>query len=106
MSYNDQQYQKTFLGNPSIAAQTLGGTAQIFSGSGTIHAVIVGTTSGTAFRVFDSTAQTGVTVTNGSTAIVLKASIAENTYPINMSIANGLYVSFGINGTYTVLWSQ
>ncbi len=106
--YNNRQYQRTFLGNsPAIAAGTLGGTAQIFSGAGTFHGVIVGTTTATAFVVADCINQTGIVVTNGSTTMLLKASITEGNYvDIDAAIANGLYVTFGINGTYTVLWSQ
>lgn len=106
MSYNDKQYQKTFLGNPSIAATILGGTAQIFSGSGTLHGIIVGTTTGTVFVVSDSSTQVLNVLTNNSTAMLLKASIAEQTVYPDMAIANGLYVTFGVNGTYTVLWQQ
>ncbi len=107
MGYNNRQYQKTFLGNPSVAAGILGGTAQIFLGAGTIHGVVVGTTTGTQFVLADTNALTGIVVTNGSTAILLKSSIAEGVYTnIDASIANGLYVTFGVNGTYTVLWSQ
>ncbi len=108
MGYNNRQYEKTFVGNPSVAATVLGGTAMIFSGAGTLHGIVVGTTTGTAFLVFDTAAgQTRQYVTNGSTAMVLKASVAEGSFTdIDMSIANGLYVTFGINGQYTVLWSQ
>ncbi len=110
MGYNNRQYQKTFLGNPSQADALTGingGTAQIFSGAGIFHGVIVGTTTGTVFVVSDSISQTGVAVNNGSTAMVLKASIAEGNYTnIDLSIANGLYVTFGGKGTYTVLWEK
>ncbi len=106
MGYNNRQYQKTFLGNTALAAGTLGGTAQIFTGSGTFHGVVVGTTTGTAFIVSDSSNQVLNILQNGSTAVLLKASVAENTYPADLAIANGLYVTFGVNGTYTVLWSQ
>ncbi len=106
--YNSNQFQKTFLGNsPAVAAGILGGTAQIFTGSGTFHGVIVGTTTGTAFVVADCVNQTGIVVTNGSTAMLLKASVTEGDYTdVDMAIANGLYVTFGVNGTYTVLWTK
>ncbi len=104
--YNSKEFQKTFLGNTAAVASLIGGTAQIFTGRGTFHGVIVGTTTGTAFAVSDSTGLTGITFSNGSTAMILKASIAERLYEADMIIANGLYVSFGVNGTYTVLWSQ
>ncbi len=107
MGYNNRQYQRTFLGNPSAAVGSLGSTAQLFTGSGTLHGIIVGTTSGTAFGVFDTITQSSWRVSDNSTTILLKASIAEGNYvDIDAAIANGLYVSFAINGTYTVLWSQ
>jgi len=106
MGYNNRQYQKTFLGNPAAASGLLGGTAQIFTGSGTFHGVVVGTTTGTVFVVADTTGQTGVVVNNGSTAMLLKASIAEKDFLPDFQIANGLYVTFGVNRTYTILWSQ
>ncbi len=104
--YNANQYQRTFLGNPSAASGTLGGTAQIFTGSGTLHGIVVGTTTGTAFVVSDSTGQVLNVLQNCSTAVLLKASVAENFYEIDAAIANGLYVTFGVQGTYTVLWQK
>ncbi len=104
MSYNNRQYQRTFLGNPSGIPTP--GTSQIFSGAGTFHGVVVGTTAASAFCVFDTIGQTGIFVTNGSTAMILKTSVAEGVYLADMSIASGLYVSFAGTGTYTVLWSQ
>ncbi len=106
--YNSNQFQRTFLGNfPTVSVGLIGGTAQIFTGSGTFHGVVVGTTTGTVFVVADCVNQTGIVVTNGSTAMLLKASVAEAAYTnIDAAIANGLYVTFGINGTYTVLWSK
>ncbi len=106
MSYNEKQYQKTFLGTPGAVASLIGGTAQIFSGSGTFHGVVVGTTTATQFVIADSVNQAGITVNNGSTAMLLKSSVAEGEYTADFAIANGLYVTFGINGTYTVLWSK
>lgn len=105
--YNAYQYNRTTLGTfPSGVAGILGGTAQVFTGPGTFHGVVVGTTTGTAFTAFDTTGQTAITVLNGSTAMILKASITENTYTADMVMANGLYVTFGVNGTYTVLWTK
>ncbi len=106
MGFNNKQYNRTFLGTPGLAAGTIGGTAQIFSGAGTFHGVVVGTTTATQFVVSDSVLQTGIVVTNGSTVMLLKSSVAEQTVLPDAAIANGLYVTFGINGTYTVLWSQ
>ncbi len=107
MGYNNRQYQRTFLGAPGALSGAFGGTAQIFTGAGTFHGVVVGTTNGTAFVVSDSAGLTGIAVTSGSTVMVLKSSITEGIYTnIDAAIANGLYISFGINGTYTVLWSQ
>ncbi len=107
MGYNNRQYEKTFLGNPSLAATALGGTALIFSGAGTFHGIVIGTTTGTVFVVSDSVSQTGIKLTDGSTAMLFKASLAEGSYTdIDASMANGLYVTFGVNGTYTVLWTK
>ncbi len=105
--YNNKQFQGTAIGVfPAGVVGVLGGTAQIFSGPGTFHGVVVGTTTGTAFAAFDVTDQTGITVSSGTTAMILKASIVEGDYEVNRYMANGLYVTFGRNGTYTVLWSQ
>ncbi len=105
--YNANQYQKTFLGGAVQAAGLIGGTAQIFSGQGTLHGIVVSTTTGTQFIVSDSVAQTGTILTDGSTAMILKASVTEGVFtPIDAVFSKGLYVTFGVSGSYTVLWTK
>lgn len=94
--YNSKQYEVAYL--------TGGTTSQIFTGNGTLHAVIVGTTTSTVFNAFDMV--NPGTVTNTSTVMVLKASVAEGDYILDAKIANGLYITFGTAGTYTVLWTK
>lgn len=94
--YNNREYKQTYL--------TGGTTAQVFTGRGTLHAIVVGTTAATAVDVFDMV--NPGTVTNTATVMVLKASVAENTYLIDAVMANGCYVTYGSGGTYTVLWTQ
>lgn len=89
--YNTREYIPAYI--------TAGSTAQIFTGKGILHSIIVGTTTSTAVTFFYGT-------TIGSTTILLKASIAENTYPIDMVVPNGLYMTYGSGGTYTVLYTK
>lgn len=103
--YNAYQYNKTALGNASVVS-LIGGTAQIFSGPGTIHAIVVGTTSSTAFVAFDMVDPGSAAPLTSGTVAILKSSIAENTYLLDAVIAQGLYVRFGTGGTYTVLWTK
>ncbi len=107
MGFNNRQYQRTFLTGTASGSNLAGGTAQIFSGAGTFHGVVVGTTTGTQMVVADAINQTGIVMQNSSTVMILKASIAEGNYiDIDASIANGLYVAYGASGTYTILWSK
>lgn len=95
--FNNREYEKTYL--------TGGTTSQIFSGKGLLHGIVVGTTTSTAIAAFDMV-QTGSLVPT-STAMILKASIAEGNYSdLDMNFANGLYITYGTAGTYTVIWSK
>lgn len=96
MSYNTREYQGTLL--------TTTGTAQVFTGKGILHGILVGNTTATELRVFDMI--NPGTITTTGTVAVLKASIAENTYLVDMSIASGVYITSGAGGTYTVLWTK
>ena len=91
--YNIQEYE---------AVAGTGGQQVIFTGKGILHSIIVGNTTGTAVQVADSVT---VNVTSG-TFLILKASIAEGTYLIDASIANGLVVSNAIAGSYCVLYTK
>lgn len=89
MSYNNREYVPTHISAAS--------SSQIFTGRGTIHNIVVNSTTATIFGIYD-----GV----GSSTIVigkLKASVTENTYQYDAVIANGLYIECGA-GDYTILW--
>lgn len=92
MAYNNRLYVPLHLSG--------GTTSQVFTGPGTLHAIVVNTTTNTAMGVYDSVAAlTG-------TLAVLKASIAENTYEYDVVCANGLYLTLGAAGDYTVVWTK
>lgn len=93
MAYNNREFKPTHI--------TTGSTNQVFTGKGILHSVVVNATSSSAFAIFDS----AVGATTGTLAI-LKASIVENTYTYDATIANGLYITNGTTGDYTVLWVQ
>lgn len=95
-TYNNREYIKAYL--------TGGSTAQVFTGRGTLHSIIVGTTAASPVSVFDMV--NPGTLTNTGTAMVLKASVAENTFPIDIVMANGCYIAYGSGGTYTVVYTQ
>ncbi len=91
--YNNREYVPTHVSGTT-------GT-QIFTGKGVLHNIVVNATTATAFGVFDEASN----IFSGTMAI-LKASVAENSYNYDATVANGLYVTCGINGDYTVLWSK
>ena len=90
--YNNREYNPAYITNAT--------STQIFTGKGIVRAVIVGTTTGTAFVVYDSVGTTTGTV------CLLKSSVAENTYTLDATIAKGLFLTMGIAGTYTVTWTK
>lgn len=90
--YNNREYIPVYV--------TAGSTAQIFAGKGILHAIIVGTTAATPVVFY------GGTTASGSTTVLLKSSIVEGTYPIDAVIPNGLYMTYGAAGTYTVLYTK
>lgn len=85
-------YAKTY-----IATAT---TTQVFTGPGTLHAIVVNTTAAGAISVIDNT--TGSTVNVAS----LKASVAEGTYTYNISMALGCRIITAGASDITVCWSQ
>lgn len=90
--FNGKEYQYTNLTGAT--------TNQVFTGKGTLFAVVVNSTTATAFGIYDGIASTSQPVG------ILKASVAENTYIYNSTISSGLYVTFGTSGNYTVLWAK
>ncbi len=94
--YNNRQYQYTLISGVS--------QNQIFTGRGTFHGVVVGSTSIAALKIGD--AITGTSSTVGT----LKASIAEGDYLYDASISAGLRITLdgttSAPGSYTVLWTQ
>ena len=94
--FNNREYQNTLI---TTISQN-----QIFTGRGTFHGVVVGSSSIAALKIGD--AITGTSATVGT----LRASVAEGDYLYDTVIANGLRVTldgatFG-GGVYTVLWSK
>jgi hypothetical protein len=89
--YNNFEYKPTHV--------TTSSTTQVFTGKGVLHSIIVNATAASTFAIFDS----AIGITSGTVAI-LKASVAENTYTYDATIANGLYIVNGTTGDYTVMW--
>lgn len=95
--YNNQEYRMMYLqGGP--------GTAQIFSGRGRLHNIMVGITNSQSIQVFDMV--NPGTLSNTNTAMVLKASVAEGNYFCDAAFANGCYLTYGAGGAYTVTYTQ
>jgi hypothetical protein len=94
--YNNLEYQKTFLTGAT--------TAQIFSGKGTLHSIVVGLTSTSSAFLFDMVNPGTLATTN--TAIALKPSVSEGVYNFDAAFANGCYLTCGTGGNYTVLWTK
>ncbi len=89
--YNNREYNPTHI--------TTGTTAQIFTGKGILHNIVVNTSTGTAVAMYDSIGA------NTGTIAILKSSISEGTYSYDATVANGLYITHG-TGDYTVLWTR
>ncbi len=92
MAYNNREYIPTHITGST--------TTLVFSGKGTFHGIVVNATTGTAIGIFD-----GIT-TNVGTIALMKSSIVENFYDFDAVCANGLFLTTGINGDYTVLWTK
>lgn len=85
-------YQYTYI--------TTATTTQVFSGTGTLHAIIVNTTAAGTIGIVDNI--TGTTVNIGS----LKASVVEGTYVYNVACKLGCRIVTGASSDITVVWSQ
>lgn len=92
MSQVLQDYEKTY-----ISTQT---TTSVFTGPGTLVAIVVGTTANGAIDIVDNTA--GTTANVGS----LKANIVEDTYTFNCAIKLGLRIVTAAASKITVIWKQ
>ncbi len=90
--YNNREYNATYL--------SAGSTSQIFTGKGILHSIAVNSSTATVIGVYDSISSTST----GTTALI-KASIAEGVYNYDITIANGLYLTYGA-GNYTVIWTK
>ena len=76
-------------------------TTQVATGRAEIVGILVGTTDAGAITVYNE-------IGSGTTDIkaVLKASIAENYYPINVICSTGIKVVTAASPTITVVWGQ
>lgn len=92
MSQVLQDYNYTYLG--------LAATTQIFSGPGTLVAIVIGTTAADTIKVIDGT--------SGSTTnlALFAANIAEGTYTFNCQISTGLRIIAAANTAFTVIWKK
>lgn len=68
------------------------------SGKGTLHAIVVGTTSAKAIEVHDGTGSGGTKLAE------LKASVTEGTYEFNCNFAAGLHISNPGGGKISVIY--
>ena len=73
---------------------------QVFTGPGTLIAIVIGETAAGAITLADGL--TGA----GTTFGVLKASIAERTYNFNCQISTGLTINTGAATKMTVIWTK
>ncbi len=90
--YNNREYKPTHL--------STGTTSQVFTGKGIIHALSINAATAVAFGIYDGLASTSVAIA------VFKASAGEGTYLLDATVANGLYVTYGAGGDFTVLWTN
>lgn len=93
MPYNNREYVPKYISG-------ITGT-QVFTGKGTLHAVVVNTTTATAFGIYDTASGTAT-----GTIALLKSSVVEGPYEYDASISNGLYITCGSSGDYTVLYTK
>lgn len=75
-------------------------TTQVFTGKGTLHSIVVGTSAAGAITVADGTASASTTFA------ILKSSIGEGTYTFDCSISNGLRITTAASSLITVVWAQ
>ncbi len=89
---NNKEYEYTYISTAT--------TTQVFSGKGTLHAIILGETAAGAISIIDEI--TGTTANVG----VLKASIVEGVYEFDCSISKGLRIVTAGASKLTVLWCK
>ena len=75
-------------------------TTQVFSGTGTLHAIVVNTTAAGTIGIVDNI--TGTTVNIGS----LKSNVAEGTYFYEVVCKLGCRIVTGASSDITVVWSK
>lgn len=75
-------------------------TVVVKDGRGTLHSIIVGTTSGSAIEVYDGTDGGS----ENTKLAELKASIAEGDYVFNCVFAKGLIVGNPGGSKITIVW--
>ncbi len=93
MSYNNREYIPTHIGTGTT-------TSLVFSGKGILHSIVVNSSTAVIVGAFDA-------LTNASgTVALLKASVAEGPYEYDAVCANGLFITTGVGGDYTVLWTR
>ncbi len=89
-----KEYDKVHYSN-ATGAQTA-----IFAGRGVLHYIVVNTTSACTIGAIDGGGNT-------NNVLQLKASVAEQTYIYDATIANGLVINFSAHcGDVTVVYSQ
>lgn len=82
----------------SVAYISSATTTQVKTGSGLLHAIVVGTTAAGTIQIIDNTS--GSTVNMGE----LKSSIAEGTYVFNATFATGLRIITGAASKISVIY--
>lgn len=90
-------YKYSFLNNGCTTASI---STQIASGTGSLIAVIVGSTSTAPVDITDGSTGASATPTMGS----LKASVAEGTYWFLSGFAQGLKITQGSPGKVTIVY--
>ena len=103
MSNTERQYEN--LGkvqkveqNFSYAYISSATTTQVKSGSGFLHAIVVGETAAGSIKVIDNT--TGTTTNLGE----LKSSVVEGTYVFNCNFSTGLRIVTAAASKITVIY--
>lgn len=74
------------------------GASTVKTSSGVLRAIVVGTTSAGAIKVYDSTGS------GGSQIAELKASVAEGTYRFDCRFAKGLHIENPVGSKITVVY--
>lgn len=88
--YNTREYDSKHISS--------GTTTTIFTGKGVLQAITVNTTANGTITITDGSI--------GSVKGILKASVAENTYWYNMSMASGCSIVTAAASDLTVTYAQ